>query len=54
MSQGLTFSTSVLVKLKGKAVGTIKEVDGGFAYFPKGSKQPGETYPSIDQVKQSL
>lgn len=54
MSQGLTFSTSVLVKLKDKTVGTIKEVEGGFAYFPKGSKKSGRTYPSIDQVKQSL
>ena len=47
----------VNVFLKGrtrpKKIGVIKQVMGGWAYFPTGHK-PGETFPSIAAVKRSL
>lgn len=45
---------NVKVYLSGKLVGHIKPVDGGFKYFPKGSKVGGETFMTIEQVKRSL
>jgi hypothetical protein len=35
-------------------VGSIRLVEGGYAYFPKGSKVKGETFATIDEVKRSL
>lgn len=36
-----------------KHIGVIKQVMGGYAYFPTG-QTPGDTFPSILKVKQSL
>ena len=38
--------TVIRVKLDKKHVGDIKEVTGGYAYFPKGSKKHGDIFPS--------
>lgn len=46
--------TVIKVKLEGKHVGNIKEVANGYAYFPKGSKIGGGTYPSKSEAKASL
>jgi len=39
---GLTYESNIKVKLDGKHIGDIKEVDGGYAYFPKGQKGHGD------------
>ena len=44
----------VAVFLDKKRTGTIKQVMGGWAYFPIGKKMSGEVFPSIAKVKQSL
>ena len=40
-------------KNRRKLVGVIKQVMGGWAYFPTG-QTPGDTFPSIMKVKESL
>jgi hypothetical protein len=43
------------VYLAGKQVGTIKAIEGGWAYFPKATKTAhGEVFQRISQVKQSI
>lgn len=42
------------VKLEGKIVGAIKQVKGGFQYFPKGSKNGGEVFPLLRDCVRSL
>lgn len=44
----------VNVFLYNKKIGEIKKVDGGWAYFPKGSKYSGGTFSTIDKVKMTL
>lgn len=44
----------VSVYIEGKRAGTIREFNGGFAYFPKGNKGHGEPYPTVERVKLSL
>lgn len=44
----------VVVRIDGKKSGEIVPVEGGFRYFPTGSKRGGEVYPSIEEVKASL
>lgn len=51
---GISYETKVTVKLDGKIIGHIQEKNGGFAYFPKGSKDHGEIFSSISDVKKSL
>lgn len=48
--------TTVTVKLDGKVIGHIKEVDGGWQYTPKGHsrKWAGEVLPTLKAVKLSL
>lgn len=53
-SNGLTYVTNTKVKLEGKYIGNIKEVDGGYAYFPKGQKEHGNVYTSPEIVKVTL
>jgi len=45
---------SIRVYSGGLRVGTIRAVEGGFRYFPKGSKVGGEVFTTIAAVKQSL
>ena len=42
------------VCLDGKICGEIREVTGGYQYFPKGSKVGGDVYPTLEEVKHSL
>lgn len=44
----------VLVKLDGKIVGSIRNVNGAFQYTPKGQKQGGECFSTLDACKASL
>lgn len=43
----------ILVYLDNRRVGTITEVDGGYAYTPKGGLA-GETFHNVALVKRSL
>lgn len=54
--EGLFFETFETTKvfLDGKHVGDIKEVGGGFAYFPKGRKDRGEIFPTKCRCMMSL
>jgi RimJ/RimL family protein N-acetyltransferase len=49
-------SWKISVKLDGKIVGAIKLVEGGFAYFPKGSRKgfATEVFKSVREVQRSL
>jgi hypothetical protein len=42
------------VTLSGKLVGSIKKVDSGYQYFPKGHKTGGKVFPTVIQVQMSL
>ena len=44
----------LLVKVDGKISGEIRKVDGGYQYFPKGSKTGGEIFSSVTLVQRSL
>lgn len=44
----------VKVKLDGKIIGQIKNVDDGWQYVPKGHKKGGEVYKSFMKVQLSL
>lgn len=46
----------IRVKLNGKRMGSIKLVEGGFRYFPKGSKKgfAGELFKTVREVQRSL
>jgi hypothetical protein len=46
----------ILVRLDGKITGRIKLVEGGFRYFPKGSRKglAGELFKSVSEVQVSL
>jgi len=63
----IIYETTVKVKLRGKHIGTIKEIPKPdavkrqyfpdavkYQYFPKGSKTGGEIFDSIDDVKATL
>jgi hypothetical protein len=45
---------SVAVLLDGALVGHIYRNAKGYVYAPRGSTLRGNTYPTVDQVKQSL
>ena len=42
--------TYIKVKLDDKHAGDIKEVAGGYAYFPKGSKRHGTVFATTAEV----
>lgn len=44
------------VKLDGKVVGAIRLVEGGFRYFPKGSKRgvAGELFKTVREVQADI
>ena len=52
----ITYENVINVRLDGKTIGTIKEVDGGYQYYPKGHGKSwaGDVYPTIKEVKDSL
>ena len=50
----LAYVQNITVILDGKVIGIIKEVIGGFCYFPKGSKTGGEIFTTIAACKSSL
>jgi hypothetical protein len=53
--RGHTSSKDVMrVKLDRKIVGVIRIVEGGYAYFPKGSKEGGEVFKSVREVQLDL
>lgn len=47
-------SNQIIVKLDRKIVGTIKKVDAGWQYFPKGKKTGGEIFRTYQLVQKSL
>lgn len=51
---GISYEINVKVYNNGKHVGDIKEVSGGFQYFPKGNKTGGEIKGSIALVQTTL
>ncbi len=42
------------VRLGKKLVGQIRERQGGFRYYPKGSASPGEWFATLKEIKASL
>lgn len=44
----------LLVRLDGRICGEIRNVEGGYQYFPKGSKVGGEIMESVSAVQKSL
>lgn len=53
--QDATWPSEIIrVSLEGKQTGTIRKVTHGFAYFPLGSKTPGEILPTIAEIKATL
>ncbi len=50
----ITYKTVIKVYLSKKLIGEIRDVQNGFAYFPKGSKESGIVFSSINGVKSSL
>jgi hypothetical protein len=49
-----TRNDGVTVYLGRKVAGTIKAVPGGWTYYPKKSKQHGDIFIKLQQVKQSI
>lgn len=47
-------TVKIVVKLDKKIIGEIKKVDGGFQYFPKGSKTGGDIFITLNKCKYSL
>jgi hypothetical protein len=54
--EGLRGSWRIEVRLDGKLTGTIRLAEGGFRYFPKGSKRghAGELFKTVREVQRSL
>lgn len=56
----ITFKEIILVYIDGQEVGRILETAGGFVYIAKSEKNgygfvhAGETYPTLEECKQSL
>lgn len=46
--------TEIKVYLAGKKAGEIRKVKTGWQYFPKGSKNGGDVFPSKLEAKRSL
>lgn len=42
------------VRLDGKYCGDIKPVEGGWRYFPKGQKEGGARFETVNQIQKSL
>ena len=56
----ITYQTTTAPKFKMKVyldkklTGEIRRVEGGYQYFPKGSKTGGEISPQITRIRQTL
>lgn len=51
----ITYKELHEVYLNGKRIGTIKQVDGGFKYIPKGRHfHAGTVYSTVAKVKATL
>jgi len=57
-AQGITYlptkTGNIKVRLSRKTVGEIRERQGGFRYYPKGSASPGEWFATFKEIKASL
>ena len=53
-SNMISYEVEIKVNLYNKYIGTIKQVEGGFQYFPQGHNFPGNLYTTLDKCKQSL
>jgi hypothetical protein len=42
------------VRLDDRIVGEIRKVDGGYQFFPKGSKFSGDIFETVGEVQKSL
>ena len=47
-------SDPLKVRLDGRSCGEICKVDGGYQYFPKGSKSGGRVFETVAEVQKSL
>ena len=54
MNTVVTYETKTIVRLGRKIVGEILECQQGFFYKPKGTKDVGDTFPTLLQCQQSL
>jgi hypothetical protein len=54
--KGLRGSWKIRVRLDGKLTGEIRQVEGGFQYFPKGGGKgyAGELFKSVSQVQANI
>lgn len=52
--EGLRGSWKINVYVHGQLSGAIKLVQGGFAYFPKGSSLRGDVFKTVREVQASL
>jgi len=50
----LSFKEFIEVRLDKKHIGNIKEGERGFQYFPKGQKDGGDVFSTIEKCKGSL
>ena len=42
------------VRVDGRVSGEIRKVDGGYQYFPKGSKTGGDVFATVSAVQKIL
>jgi len=56
MKDSITYqiTTDITVKLGKRVVGKIKQVDGGWQYFPRGRRDGGRIWPTISLVKRDI
>lgn len=54
LSSSETSPHHIQVWLDGKIVGKIRNVLNGWRYYPKGSHDSGQTFPTLADVKRSL
>lgn len=50
----ITYQQSVIVRLDGRKVGKIVQVEGGWQYWPNRGPLKGEVLPTLEAVKRSL
>lgn len=50
--KGQPLHTAVYLGIK--RAGTIRPVQGGHSYFPKGKDEGGEVFPTVQAVKRSI
>ncbi len=50
----LTYETIIIVRLKGRIVGEIRQEFSCWRYYPKGSATGGEPFSTLEACKASL